>query len=78
MGTGREITLTRLEPGEKVLKITASGFRPLVQKVKLAAGRSVELVLSLRGLAPLYRPVFEAVFRWRHRSLRRMFGEAAG
>lgn len=31
----------------------------------------------LPALAPLYAPIFKAVFRWRHRNLRRIFGEAS-
>lgn len=36
----------------------------------------VRFVPRLPWLAALYRPIFTAVFRWRHRNLRRLFGEA--
>ncbi len=37
----------------------------------------IRFVPRLAFLGWLYRPVFEAVFRWRHRRLRALFGEAA-
>jgi len=37
----------------------------------------VRFVPRLPWLAALYGPVFQAVFRWRHRKLRRLFEEAA-
>jgi hypothetical protein len=37
----------------------------------------VRFVPRLPWLAGLYRPVLRAVFRWRHRNLRSLFGEAA-
>ncbi len=37
----------------------------------------VYFVPRVAWLAPLYAPIFKAVFRLRHRNLRRLFGEAA-
>ncbi len=53
---------------ERIIEPTATGCR-ITDRIRF--------VPRLPWLATLYRPVFKAVFRWRHRNLRKVFGRAA-
>ncbi len=57
----------RLWEHERTVEPTARGCR-ITDRVRFEP--------RIAWLAPLHAPVFRAVFRWRHRNLRRLFGGA--
>jgi hypothetical protein len=80
-----DVVFEQVEPGQRFLERSALLSQRLwehertiepTRQGSLVTDR-VRFVPRLRWLASLYRPVFQAVFRWRHRNLRGLFGEAA-
>lgn len=80
-----DVVFEEVEPGRRFLEQSALFTQRVWEHERIiepALGGCrvtdrVRFIPRLRWLARLYRPVFEAVFGWRHRNLRRLFGEAA-
>jgi hypothetical protein len=80
-----DLSFADVEPGRRFLERSSLFTQRLWEHERivepLAHGCCVtdrlRFVPRLPWLAVLYGPLFEAIFRWRHRNLRRLFGEAA-
>ena len=80
-----DIVFEEVEPGRRFLERSSLFTQRVWEHERIIKPASqgcrvtdrVRFVPRLPLLAALYRPVFNAVFRWRHRNLRALFGEAA-
>ncbi len=81
-----DVVFVEVEPGRRFLERSSMWTQRVWEHertVEAQAGGSritdrVRFEPRLPGLAPLQAPIFEAVFRRRHRNLRRLFAEVAG
>jgi hypothetical protein len=79
-----DIVFEEVEPGRRFLERSSLFTQRVWEHERIIEPASqgcrvtdrVRFVPRLPWLAALYRPVFNAVFRWRHRNLRALFGEA--
>lgn len=79
-----DIVFEEVEPGRRFLERSALFTQRVWEHERTIESASngcritdrVRFVPRLPWLAALYGQVFKAVFRWRHRNLRRLFGEA--
>lgn len=79
-----DLVLVEVEPGRRFLERSSlwtqreweheRTLEPVPDGCRLTD--RVRFVPRLPGLVGLYRPLFQAVFRWRHHNLRRLFGAA--
>jgi ligand-binding SRPBCC domain-containing protein len=80
-----DVVFAEIEPGRRYLERSSLFTQSLWEHERIIEHESagarvtdrVRFVPRLGWLGPLYAPIFRAVFRWRHRNLRRMFGGAA-
>jgi hypothetical protein len=79
-----DIAFEEVEPGRRFLERSALLTQRVWEHERLIEPTArgcrvtdrVRFTPRLPWLALLFRPVFRAVFRWRHRNLRRLFTEA--
>jgi hypothetical protein len=80
-----DVVFEEVEPGRRFLERSALLTQRVWEHERLVEPASqgcritdrIRFVPRLPWLAGLYGPVFKALFRWRHRNLRNLFGEAA-
>jgi hypothetical protein len=80
-----DVVFAEIEPGRRFLERSSLLTQRLWEHERVIEPASqgsrltdrVRFLPRLPWLSALYRPVFKAVFQWRHRNLRRMFGTAA-
>lgn len=80
-----DVVFEEVEPGRRFLERSALLTQRLWEHERVIEPASegcrvtdrVRFEPRLPVLAALYGSIFQAVFRWRHRNLRKLFGEAA-
>ena len=80
-----DVVFEEVEPGHRFLERSTLLTQRVWEHERLIEPTSqgcrvtdrIRFVPRVRWLAGLYGPVFKALFRWRHRKLRSLFGEAA-
>ena len=77
-----DVVFDEIEPGRRFLERSTLMSQRIWQHERVVepvtgGARITDRVhyeARITWLEPLYRPIFEAVFAWRHRRLRRLFG----